>query len=132
MLLLAPEFYRPLRELGVQRHAGMEGKAAAQRIIELLAIPVPTQPALLASNNLSRQLSVELSGVTYTYPKSEHPALQDVNLVLSAHTRTALVGRSGAGKSTLVNLLMRFNDPQCGSITVIRQYAPGWSWHVDR
>src|SRR6266496_30676 len=43
VLLLAPEFYRPLRELGVQRHAGMEGKAAAKRIVEILATPVPLQ-----------------------------------------------------------------------------------------
>ncbi len=118
VLLLAPEFYRPLRELGVQRHAGMEGQAAAQRIGELLARPVSTQPAPLASSALARQLSIEFSSVTYTYPQSEHPALQDVNLVLPAHTRTALVGRSGAGKSTLLNLLMRFSDPQSGSITV--------------
>src|SRR6266496_428882 len=41
VLLLAPEFYRPLRELGVHRHAGMEGKAAAKRIIEILETSVP-------------------------------------------------------------------------------------------
>src|SRR2546428_358192 len=41
VLLLAPEFYRPLRELGVHRHAGMEGNAAAKRIIEILETPVP-------------------------------------------------------------------------------------------
>ena len=41
VLLLAPEFYRPLRELGVHRHAGMEGKAAAKRILEILQTPLP-------------------------------------------------------------------------------------------
>jgi ATP-binding cassette subfamily C protein CydD len=41
VLLLTPEFYRPLRELGVHRHAGMEGKTAAQRIVEILETPAP-------------------------------------------------------------------------------------------
>ena len=41
VLLLTPEFYRPLRELGAHRHAGMEGKAAAERIFEILDTPAP-------------------------------------------------------------------------------------------
>ena len=116
VLLLAPEFYRPLRELGVHRHAGMEGKAAAQRMIEILNI---TPPAGQVSDNpvrVSNGLTVEFSGVNYTYPGSESPALSDFTLALPARTRTALVGRSGAGKSTLVNLVSRFLDPDEGTI----------------
>jgi ATP-binding cassette subfamily C protein CydD len=61
-------------------------------------------------------LSVEFSGIGYAYPGSDRAALSDLNLTLPAGTRTALVGRSGSGKSTLTNLLMRFVDPQEGSI----------------
>ncbi|MGF1471236.1 MAG: thiol reductant ABC exporter subunit CydD [Rubrobacteraceae bacterium] len=116
VLLLAPEFYRPLRELGVHRHAGMEGKAAAERMVEILDTPPPVSPA---SGNLSRiagGLSVELSDVGYTYPGSEDPALRGLTLELPAGTRTALVGRSGSGKSTLVNLLLRFLEPDEGAV----------------
>ncbi|MGB3682150.1 MAG: thiol reductant ABC exporter subunit CydD [Rubrobacteraceae bacterium] len=117
VLLLAPEFYRPLRELGVHRHAGMEGKAAARRMIEILDTPLPASSSG-APSRVEGGLNVEFSGVSYTYPGSKRPALSDLTLDLPAGTRTALVGRSGAGKSTLVNLLSRFLDPDEGAITV--------------
>jgi ATP-binding cassette, subfamily C, bacterial CydD len=117
VLLLAPEFYRPLRELGVHHHAGMEGKAAAQRILEILETPVPLQTSAVPSRRVNGQLTMTFTNVTYTYPGSDRPALADVNLALPAGTCTALVGRSGAGKSTLVNLLLRFMDTQEGRIT---------------
>ena len=121
ILLLAPEFYRPLRELGAHRHVGMEGKAAAERIVKILETPVligagSSRPSPI--DRLPNQLTVAFSGVTYTYPGSEHSALDDISLTLPARTCTALVGRSGAGKSTLVNLLLRFMDAQSGLITV--------------
>jgi ATP-binding cassette subfamily C protein CydD len=116
VLLLAPEFYRPLRELGAHRHAGMEGSAAADRIFEILKTPAPVRGGPVVLHPFSGELSVEFSGVGYAYPGSDRAALSDLNLTLPAGTRTALVGRSGSGKSTLANLLMRFVDPKEGSI----------------
>ena len=119
-LLLAPEFYRPLRDLGASRHAGMEGKAAAEGIAEVLTMPAPASPSN-ESGGIHQELhatpTVELDDVGFTYPGGT-PALSGVSLSLPAGTRTALVGRSGAGKSTLVDLLLRFADPQDGSILV--------------
>ena len=114
VLLLAPEFYKPLRELGVHRHAGMEGSAAADRIFEILTTPV--QQGSGAHRSIKGGIAIEFSGVGYTYPGSDHAALSDLTFALEAGTTTALVGRSGAGKSTLVNLLMRFVDPETGKI----------------
>jgi ATP-binding cassette, subfamily C, bacterial CydD len=116
VLLLAPEFYRPLRELGTHRHAAMEGKAAAERIREILGTPVPTTGDVSLSARISGAPRIELSGAGFAYPGSGVPALSGVNLVLEPRTLTAVVGRSGAGKSTLVNLLMRFADPSQGVI----------------
>ncbi len=118
VLLLAPEFYRPLRELGVHRHAGMEGKVAAKRITEILETPVPVHASASSSKRPINQLTITCTGVTYTYPGSERATLKEVNLILSPGTCTALVGRSGAGKSTLVNLLLRFMDVHDGQITI--------------
>ena len=115
VLLLTPEFYKPLRELGAHRHAGMEGSAAADRIFEILSTPARVRQGSGTPNLTSDRISIELSGVGYTYPGSEEAALRDISLVLPAGTRTALVGRSGSGKSTLVNLLMRFVDPETGT-----------------
>jgi ATP-binding cassette, subfamily C, bacterial CydD len=117
VLLLAPEFYKPLRELGVHRHAGMEGSAAAERIFEILSTPVPVRQGSATQEPITDGIAIAFSGVGYTYPASDHAALSDLTLTLEAGTRTALVGRSGAGKSTLVNLLMRFVDPDSGTIS---------------
>lgn len=116
VLLLAPEFYRPLRELGVHRHAGMEGKAAAARMVEILDTPPPVSDTSGSPDDLKDDLTIEFSGVGYTYPGAEAPALSDLDLELPAGTRTALVGRSGAGKSTLANLMLRFLDADEGEI----------------
>jgi ATP-binding cassette subfamily C protein CydD len=116
VLLLTPEFYRPLRELGTHRHAAMEGKAAAERILEILDTPVPTSSDVGPSARISVAPRIELSALGFAYPGSEVPALSGIDLVLEPRTLTAVVGRSGAGKSTLVNLLMRFADPSEGVI----------------
>jgi ATP-binding cassette subfamily C protein CydD len=116
VLLLAPEFYKPLRELGVHRHAGMEGSAAADRIFEILSTPVPVRQGPDAHEPVTDGATIEFSGIGFTYPGSDRAVLSDISLTLPAGSRTALVGRSGAGKSTLVNLLMRFVDPEPGTI----------------
>lgn len=124
ILLLTPEFYRPLQELGVQHHAAMEGKASAKRIFEILE----TSPTLVGQSDQSRispistlsndtAMTIEIDAISFTYPGEERPALDRVSLSLPAHTCTALVGRSGAGKSTLVNLLLRFMDAASGTIS---------------
>jgi ATP-binding cassette subfamily C protein CydD len=129
VLLLAPEFYKPLRELGAHRHAGMEGKAAAERIFEILNTPAPLDNNARNPVRSSGELTVELCGVDFSYPGSKSPALHGVGLALRPGTRTALVGPSGSGKSTLVNLILRFWDPTEGEIRLgghdIREYRQG-------
>ena len=118
ILLLAPEFYRPLQELGVQRHAAMEGEASAKRLFEILETPLPARAVSASDASLpAGAITIDISRLSYTYPGKERPALDGVNLRLPANTCTALIGRSGAGKSTLVNLLMRFMEAAGGSIT---------------
>lgn len=118
VLLLAPECYRPLRELGAQRHAAMEGTVAAQRIVEIMQTPIAPHAARNDAAPPRGTLALTVSNVSFTYPTSDRPALTDVCLTLPAGTRTALVGRSGAGKSTLVSLLLRFLEPDTGTIIV--------------
>ncbi len=118
VLLLTPEFYRPLRELGAQHHAGMEGRAAGRRMIEILETSLPLQAQESQQARPSGSLTIACRDLTFTYPGSDRPALQQINLTLPAHTSTALIGRSGAGKSTLVKLLMRFLEADYGTMTV--------------
>ncbi|AHY48353.1 CydD: thiol reductant ABC exporter, CydD subunit (plasmid) [Rubrobacter radiotolerans] len=131
VLLLAPEFYRPLRELGASRHAGIEGEAAAERLLELLDGGSPDEkPAgrdTLAGEPFyarrsgavpSPAASLTLRGVRYTYPGAERPALCGVDLEVSPGEVVAVVGPSGAGKSTLIQAVMRFIEPDAGEISL--------------
>ncbi|HVC82928.1 MAG TPA: thiol reductant ABC exporter subunit CydD [Chloroflexota bacterium] len=130
VLLLVPEFYRPLRDLGQHRHAAMEAEAPMERIAALLASPATTvAPSLPADHGrrpsstrepiiLARPLQIALTGIGYCYPGSETAALSGIDLVLAPGTRTAVVGPSGAGKSTLVGIVLRFIEPTAGAITV--------------
>ena len=120
LLLLAPEFYIPLRMLGLRFHAGMSGTAAAARIFQILDTPAPG-PAAPAAAPMPAPVpleSIRFEGVSYTYPGETSPALQDLDLEIRAGERVALVGASGAGKSTLAALLLGFVHPQAGTIRV--------------
>lgn len=64
------------------------------------------------------QMRIELKGVAYKYPGSEHYALKDVSCIFEPGTLTCVVGFNGAGKSTLINLLTRILDSTEGSVDI--------------
>ena len=127
VLLLTPEFYFPLRQLGARFHAGMGGVAAAERIFGVLETP-PLAAAPEAASRESRPAArlspaaaaaifpLRLENVTYTYPDGGEAALQGVSFTMEEGMQVALVGPSGAGKSTIAYLLLRFIVPQSGEI----------------
>ena len=121
VLLLTPEFFAPLRALGGDHHAALEGRPAAARLFALLdrAEPEPEpeperRPGTAAA--LVRVPVVEVQGVTVRL--QGRAVLSEVDLVLPACSRTALVGPSGAGKSSLVRLLLGLHEPDEGRVLV--------------
>lgn len=121
ILVLAPEFYLPLRNLGARFHAGMSGTTAAKRIYEILDTPVPAvsnQHLAVDTQSNENFTSILFDDVTYTYPGEITPALENINLEIKAGQHIALVGPSGAGKSTLVNLILGFMQPSSGGIKI--------------
>jgi ATP-binding cassette subfamily C protein CydD len=117
VLLLAPEFYLPLRNMGAQYHARMEAIGAAERIVEILDTPMVETPGKLTSVAGLRQADIRFEAVSFRYPDGRQ-AVQDIDLVIRPGETLALVGASGAGKTTLINLLMGFLQPQGGLIRV--------------
>jgi ABC-type transport system involved in cytochrome bd biosynthesis fused ATPase/permease subunit len=113
VLILAPELYAPLRELGSQFHAGADGLAAAERILAVLDAPatVSVRERALPAPDPARA-PVALTGVRFAYPGRGMPVLDGVTLALEPGRTTALVGPSGAGKTTLAQLVARLADPQ--------------------
>jgi ATP-binding cassette subfamily C protein CydD len=117
VLLLAPEFYLPLRNMGAQYHARMEAIGAAERIVEILDTPVEETAGTLTRGADPRQVPIRFEAVSFSYPDGRQ-ALQDLTLVVRPGETLALVGASGAGKSTLVSLLLGFVRPRGGCIRV--------------
>ena len=118
VLVVAPEFYLPLRLLGTRFHAGMSGFAAAERIFAVLETPLPPAPADTLETLPAQVTSLRFEDVAYAYDAGERPALNGVSFAIQPGEKVALVGPSGAGKSTIVQLLLRFVDPTGGQITV--------------
>ncbi len=144
VLLLTPEAYLPLRAVGMQFHASMEGVTAAGRACEILETPLPQGAAPLtapagrglgsgppAPADLRRDF-IFLNGTSLVYPGRAAPALDRVSVVIRPGERIAVTGASGAGKSSLLALLLRFASPTGGRIEAGPDGGPADRYHRVR
>ncbi len=130
MLLLAPEFYLPFRNLGTQYHAKMKGVAAAEQMLEIInAQPLQTGSSLFqtgqpetgnSASGTGQRFEIEYKNVSFEYA-AQRKALKSVSLKIDQPDMYAFVGPSGAGKSTLIDLLLGFLSPSQGEILVNQQ-----------
>ncbi|WP_369170606.1 thiol reductant ABC exporter subunit CydD [Streptomyces sp. R28] len=113
ILVLAPEAYLPLRQVGAQYHAAAEGLSAAEEIFEVLETPRPASGTAAVPTG-----TVSFEGVSVRYPGRSADVVSDVSLAVEPGETVALVGPSGAGKSTLLNVLLGFVRPAEGRVLV--------------
>lgn len=113
ILLLAADFFIPMRLLGSFFHIAMNGMAASDKIFRLLDLPEPAR----GSETLGDDLTIRCRDLGFGY-QSEKPVLRGLELEIPMGSFTALVGESGCGKSTLSALLMGRNKGYTGSVTV--------------
>lgn len=117
VLLLVPEAYLPLRQVGANFHAVAEGLEAANHMFEILEHPMVeedkdsglacSEPHKIVCNNLS-----------YTYPLAQTPALKNLSASFIEGSVSVLTGVSGSGKSTALSVLLKFFSPDSGTIQV--------------
>ncbi|HEX4324180.1 MAG TPA: thiol reductant ABC exporter subunit CydD [Gaiellaceae bacterium] len=117
VLVLAPELYVPIRNVAAQFHASADGAAVAGRLLDLSEAPLPAAVARPRSPVPDlRTATIRLERVSFRYPGRRQPALDELDLELSAGETVALVGLSGAGKSTIASLLLRLAEPTTGRL----------------
>ncbi|WP_055720370.1 thiol reductant ABC exporter subunit CydD, partial [Streptomyces niveiscabiei] len=113
ILILAPEAYLPLRQVGTQYHAAAEGLAAAEEIFAVLEEPVPASGTAAVP-----QGAITVDGVTVRHPGRAVPAVENASFTVEPGETVALVGPSGAGKSTLLDVLLGFTRPTEGQVRI--------------
>ena len=113
ILLLAADFFLPMRLLGSFFHVAMNGMAASEKIFRLLDTPEPPR----ADRPAPRSGTLALEGVDFGYA-ADRPVLQGVDLTFPRGSFTALVGASGCGKSTVASLLTGRRTPDAGRVTL--------------
>lgn len=117
VLILAPEAYLPLRQVGSHYHDSTDGLVAAEHAFALIdAHPAPAGPGLTPPDLAVS--TIEFAGVSARHPGAERDAFTGLDLVIGPGEIVALSGPSGAGKSTAVATLLGFLAPSAGRILV--------------
>ncbi len=117
VLILAPEVYLPLRQVGLHYHASVDGLAAASGAFDVLQTPEP--PAGTVDAPDLRRATIQLSGVGVHHRGRDRWAPLAVDLLLEPGRIVAMAGPTGSGKSSAVDVLLGLRRPDAGHVTVV-------------
>ncbi|WP_050180346.1 thiol reductant ABC exporter subunit CydD [Domibacillus robiginosus] len=124
VLILAPEYFLPVRELGTDYHATLNGQEAGRAMQDILDASAYTEAADFSLSSWSDRDELTLSGVSAA-------SLQNISLSIKGRAKVGIIGASGAGKSTLIDVLGGFLGADAGTISVNGQTVshlqqPAW------
>ncbi|WP_062110456.1 thiol reductant ABC exporter subunit CydD [Bacillus niameyensis] len=128
ILILAPEYFLPIRELGNDYHATMDGKEAGEKIHEVLAKESDEDSVYEENTALWNEKSkLVVKGLDQYSNEEDRFLLKDIQFEVSGFKKIGIVGTSGAGKSTLIDILSGFTKPTSGDIQVNEVSEPHFS-----
>ncbi|HGZ9181621.1 TPA: ABC transporter ATP-binding protein/permease [Staphylococcus aureus] len=115
-IILAPEFYNAIKDLGQAFHTGKQSEGASDVVFEFLEQPNNNNEFLLKYEE-NQNPFIQLTDISFRYDDSDRLVLNDLNLEIFKGGQIALVGPSGAGKSTLTHLIAGVYQPTIGTIS---------------
>ncbi|HBE8232645.1 TPA: ABC transporter ATP-binding protein/permease [Staphylococcus aureus] len=115
-IILAPEFYNAIKDLGQAFHTGKQSEGASDVVFEFLEQPNNNNEFLLKYEENQKPF-IQLTDISFRYDDSDRLVLSDLNLEIFKGDQIALVGQSGAGKSTLTHLIAGVYHPTIGTIS---------------
>ncbi|MCE7785946.1 ABC transporter ATP-binding protein/permease [Staphylococcus xylosus] len=115
-IILAPEFYNSIKDLGQSFHTGKQSEGSSDVLFEVLD-KEDKEPKPQIQINLNQGALIRLDQVDFKYKDANEHALKNINLNIKSGEHIALIGRSGAGKSTLAQLIAQNLEPSSGTIT---------------
>ncbi|NGB01786.1 ABC transporter ATP-binding protein/permease [Staphylococcus aureus] len=116
-IILAPEFYNAIKDLGQAFHTGKQSEGASDVVFEFLEQPNNNNEFLLKYEENQKPF-IQLTDISFRYDDSDRLVLNDLNLEIFKGEQIALVGPSGAGKSTLTHLIAGVYQPTIGTISI--------------
>ncbi|MDR1186547.1 MAG: ABC transporter ATP-binding protein/permease [Bifidobacteriaceae bacterium] len=120
IIMIAPEVFLPLRNVGSHFHASANGVAASNRAFDLLALPVPAAGTLPAPD--LRRATIVFDNVSVQAPGRDYQAPSRLSFSLPPASLTALTGPNGAGKSTAVEVLLGLTRPTEGRVLIVPEH----------
>ncbi|WP_186580600.1 thiol reductant ABC exporter subunit CydD [Aquibacillus kalidii] len=135
ILILSPEFFLPIKEVGSDYHATLNGQEAAKAIRTIIEEEEKDELVVSSSKGWNRSSILKLSSVNYAHENDQQSALSSIGFQVKGFERIGIVGASGAGKSTLIDILGGFLQPDQGTFRVHDQILPtltsnGWRKQV--
>lgn len=126
ILILAPEYFQPIRDFGTDYHSTLDGKNAMSAIYAILNLP-ENEKQSIELGRWNEQSSLSLSKLKVQHEGSNQPSLQEVAFSWNGFGKIGILGASGSGKSTLINILSGFLQPTNGEIKVNGQTVSSFS-----
>lgn len=118
VLILAPEYFLPIRDFGTDYHATLDGKNALKAIMKIIDLPEQEQDESTNISQWNEHSTLNVTDLSLQYNESNDSSLKDISFSWKGFGKIGIIGASGAGKSTLINVLGGFAQPTSASINI--------------